>query len=131
MQILVKFFDPNSESFAEWAYDAFCSHIFDYACLRPKAYLLSKRFKIMKNLYRPYIKNIFENGWCEHAYPSSYFLDPPLAISYGNHQKSRFHHLAPLILFFFTKRQSQNGGAWFNIPPPLLNTLLVKVSRNH
>ena len=30
-------------------------------------------------------------------------LDPPLAISYRNHQKSLayFSHLAPLILFFF------------------------------
>ena len=69
-----------------------------------------------------YIKNIFENGWWEDAYPSSY----PLAISYRNHQKSLtyFSHLAPLILFFFTKRQSQKvggGGAWYNAT---LNTLL-------
>ena len=30
----------------------------------------------------------------------------PLAISYKNHQKSLayFSHLAPLVLFFFTKR---------------------------
>ena len=36
----------------------------------------------------------------------------PLAISYTNHQKSLayFSHLAPIILFFFTKRQSQKGG---------------------
>ena len=39
-------------------------------------------------------------------------LDPPLAISYRNHQKSLayFSHLAPLILLFFTKRQNQKGG---------------------
>ena len=39
-------------------------------------------------------------------------LDPPLAISYGKHQKSLayFSHLAPLVLFFFTKRQSKTGG---------------------
>ena len=39
-------------------------------------------------------------------------LDPPLTISYRNHQKSLayFSHLAPLILLFFTKRQSQKGG---------------------
>ena len=39
--------------------------------------------------------------------------DPPLrAISYKNHPKSLayFSHLAPLILFFFTKRQSQWRG---------------------
>ena len=34
-------------------------------------------------------------------------LDPSLAISYGYH--TYFSHLAPLILFFFTKRQSQKG----------------------
>ena len=34
------------------------------------------------------IKNIFENRWWEDAYPSSYPLDPPRAISYKNHQKS-------------------------------------------
>ena len=39
--------------------------------------------------------------------------DPTLlAISYKNHQKSLayFSHLAPLILFFFTKRQNQRRG---------------------
>ena len=38
-------------------------------------------------------------------------LDPPLAISYINHQKSLayFSDLAPLVKFFFTKRQSQKG----------------------
>ena len=59
-------------------------------------------------------------GW-EDAYPSSY----PLAISYRSHQKSLayFSHLVPLILFFFTKRQSQKeGGAWQNVP---LNYALV------
>ena len=43
---------------------------------------------------------------------------PPLAISYGNHQKSLayFSHLAPLVLFLFTKTRSQKGGrgAWPN-----------------
>ena len=35
-------------------------------------------------------------------------LDPPLVISFGNHQKSLvyFSHLAPLILFFFTKKRN-------------------------
>ena len=39
-------------------------------------------------------------------------LDPPLAISYRNYQKSlaHFSHLASLVLLFFTKRQSQKGG---------------------
>ena len=40
-------------------------------------------------------------------------LDPPLAISYRNHQKSLayFSHLKPLVLLFFARRQSQK-------PPP-------------
>ena len=73
----------------------------------------------MKKLYRPYIKNVFENSWWEDAYPSFYSLDPPLAINYGNHQKSLayFSHLARLVLFFFTKRHSQKGGAMAQCPP--------------
>ena len=45
-------------------------------------------------------------------------LDPPLVISYRNHQKSLayYSHLAPLILFFFTKRQNEREEeAWHNI----------------
>ena len=72
-----------------------------------------------------YIKNIVENGWWENAYPSSYPLDPPLAISCKNHPNSLayFSHLAPLILLFFTKRQSQKGGGHGTMARPL-NTLL-------
>ena len=42
----------------------------------------------------------------------------PLAISYRKHQKSLayFSHLAPLVLLFFTKRQSQQGKPWPNAP---------------
>ena len=45
-------------------------------------------------------------------------LYPLQAISHGNHQKSLayFSHLAPLILFFFTKKQSQKRRAWHNAP---------------
>ena len=44
----------------------------------------------------------------------------PLAVSYRNHQKSQayFSHLALLILFFFTKKQSQKGGAMAQSLPP-------------
>ena len=47
-------------------------------------------------------------------------VDPPLAISNENHQKSQayFSHLAVLVLFFFTKRLSQKGGrGWHNALP--------------
>ena len=51
--------------------------------------------------------------------PHPISLDPAMAINYGNHQKSLayFSHLAPLVLFFFTKMQSQKGGPWYNAPP--------------
>ena len=65
---MFKFFDPNSECFAK--YDAFRSHIFDYACLRRKAYSYRRGSKFLKNIVC--IKNIFENGWWGDAYPSSY-----------------------------------------------------------
>ena len=47
-----------------------------------------------------------------HTPRSFYPLDPPLAINYGNHQKSLvyFSHLVPLILFYFTKKPNQTGG---------------------
>ena len=35
----LNFFYPNSECFAQ--YDAFCSHIFDYACLRHRLRLIA------------------------------------------------------------------------------------------
>ena len=47
-------------------------------------------------------------------------MDLLLAISYRNHQKNLayFGHLAPLVLFLFTKKQSQKGGAWLHGPTP-------------
>ena len=51
-------------------------------------------------------------------------MHTPLAISCRDHQKSlaNFSHLAPLILFFFTKKQSQKKGGHLTMPP--LTTLL-------
>ena len=40
------FFDPNFECFAK--YDAFCLHIFDYACLRRKTYCYQRGWKLLK-----------------------------------------------------------------------------------
>ena len=58
-------------------------------------------------------------------------LDPPLAISYRNHYKSMayFSHLAPLVLLFFTKKQSQKGGGCIAQLHPL-NTLVASVGRS-
>ena len=49
--------------------DAYCSHIFAYACLRRKAFSYQKGSKLQKIVS---IKTIFENGWWEDAYSSSY-----------------------------------------------------------
>ena len=75
-----------------------------------------------------YIENIFENGWWEDAYPSSY----PRRSAPGHKQQkpskksgkrlAYFSHLALLILFFFTARQSQKGGHGTMLS---LNTLVV------
>ena len=68
----------------------------------------------MEKLYTS--KTFLKMAGGKDAYPSSY----PLAISYRNHQKSLayFSHLAPLILFFFTKRQSQKEGVGYGTMPP-------------
>ena len=46
-------------------------------------------------------------------------LDPPLAVSYRNHQKSLacFSHLAPLVFFLLTGIVKRGGGGWHNVPP--------------
>ena len=52
----------------------------------------------------------------------------PQAISYRNHQKTPacFSHLAPLILFFFTKRHSQKGTeAWRTMPTLIRSCLYI------
>ena len=61
-----------------------------------------------------YTSNTFlkmAGGRMDSPHPSP--LDPPLAISYGNHRKNLvglyFSRLAPLILFFFTERHSESG----------------------
>ena len=46
-------------------------------------------------------------------------LDPPLVISYRNHQKSLayFSPLASLVLFFFIKKAESKGGTMAQCPP--------------
>ena len=50
-QILFEYFDLDSECLAK--YDAFCSHIFDYACLRRKAHCYRRGSKLWKNCVHP------------------------------------------------------------------------------
>ena len=54
-QLLFRFFDPNFECFAK--YDAYCSHILDYACLMLMA------TEEVRKYAKLYARNIFENGW--------------------------------------------------------------------
>ena len=125
-QILFRTFDPNFECFAK--YDAFCSHIFDYwyTLLLVLGSLLSKtqkRLEIMKKLYS-YTINIFENGWWEDAYPSSYPSGHKLQKT--SKESGIFQSLGTIsFAFFFTKRQSQKRGPWPTLSPPL-NTLLTQ-----
>ena len=77
----------------------------------------------MENLYisKTFLSMVGRRMHTPHPIP----LDLPLAIIYRNHQKSvvHFSHLAPLVLFFFTKRQSQKRG---HCTMPPLNTLLTE-----
>ena len=63
----------------------------------------------MKKLFTSKTFSKMAGGRRHTSHPTP--LDPPLAISYKHHQISLayFSHLAPLILFCFTKRQSQEG----------------------
>ena len=106
-QILCKFFDPNFECFVN--YDPFCSHIFNNACLSRKANCYQKGSKLWKNcISKTFLK--MAGGKMHTLHPTP--LSPPQAISYRNHHKTLayFSHMAPLILFFFIKKQSQGGG---------------------
>ena len=114
-QLLFRFFDPNFECSA--VDDAFCSHIFDYACLRRKAYCYGRGSKVCKIVCTKTLIKM-AGGRMHTPHPTS--LDPPLAISYRNHEKilAYFTHLAPSVFFFFTKRQSQKGGGGMAQCPP-------------
>ena len=68
-----------------------------------------------------FIKNILENGRWEEVTSHPTPLDPPLAISYENHQKSLAYssYLAPLILFTLLKGKVKRAGVVLGAMPPL------------
>ena len=66
----------------------------------------------MKKLYASKTFLKMTGGRMHRPTPHPTPMDSLLAISYRNYQKNLayFSHLAPLVLFLFTKRQSQKGG---------------------
>ena len=96
---------------------------FDYARLRRIRLIAIEEVRNHGKIL--YIENIYENGWLQNAYPSSIPLDPPLAISYTNHQKglAYFSYLVSLILFSLLKGRVKKGGGGMAQCP--LNTLLT------
>ena len=108
---MFKFFDPNSECFAK--YDTFCSHIFNYVCLRCKAYSYRRGSKLWKKLYASKAFLKMAGGRMHISHPNP--VDLPLAISGRNHRKNLayFSHLAPLVLFCLLKGRVKKG-AWHN-----------------
>ena len=93
-----------------------------FLIMRAYALQLSKRFEIIEKSYasKTFLKKAGGRMHIPHLTP----MDPSLAISYKNHQKNLayFSHLAPLVLFLFTKRQSQKERRHGAMAPPL-NTL--------
>ena len=59
----MKFLVPEPECFTK--YDAFCSYIFDYACLGRKVYRYRKSSKLWKSCIH---QNMFENDWWGDAF---------------------------------------------------------------
>ena len=84
-------------------------------------FLASHLAEILTTTEIVFIKNIFENGGCEDAYPSSY----PSGSAPGHKAQkpskesgiAYFSCLALSVLCFFTKSQSQKG-VHGTIPPP-------------
>ena len=74
----VIFLAPYLECFTN---GAFCSHNFDYACLRRLRHIVVKRFEIMEKFYssKTLLKMACGGGGAYAAYPTSP-LDLPLVI---------------------------------------------------
>ena len=120
-QILFKFFDPDSECFAK--YDAFGAHIFDYACLRRKAYRSRRGSKLWKNCIH---RKLFWKWLMGGCIPL--ILTLGLATGHKLQKPSKesgiFQSLGTIsFVLFLLKGRVKKGEGWHNGPP--LNTLLV------
>ena len=83
-----------------------------------------KSFEIMEKLYTGTSKNFSKMaGKKMHTLHPTLWIRPwPLATK-PSKESGILQSLGTIILFFFTKRQSQKRGTWHNAPP--LNTLLT------
>ena len=93
----LNFFDPNSERFAKF-FDP-NSERFAILFAHFRLCMLSKRFKIMEKLHTSKTFSKLAGGRMHTPHPNP--LDPPVVISYRNHQKSLvyFIHLIGTIGF--------------------------------
>ena len=99
----------------------YCSN---YACLRRIWLTAIEKVRNYRKIVC--IKNNFKNGFRSMHTPHPIPLDPPLAINYTYHQKNLAYlsHLASLVLFLLTQRQSQKGGGGYGTTAPPLNKLI-------
>ena len=127
-----KVFDANSECFAK--YDAFCSHIFDYARLRRKRLIAIERFETMEKLFASKIFLKLAGGRMHSPLSYPHGSAPGHKLRKSSKESAYFIHLAPLILFFFTIKESQKGRALHNGCRlrscwQLLNELVLRINR--
>ena len=93
-----------------------------------KAYRYRRGSKLWKIVY---IKNIFENGWWEDAYPSTYLLGstPSHKLQKPSKESGIFQSLGTINFYYLLlKNRVKRGGPpakYEPHPPPLLNALLT------
>ena len=132
----LKFFAPKSECFTK--YDAFCSYVFDYACLGRKAYCYRKGSQLWKKLYSSKIclklAGAFDLPRARTNNNVSYhYTNQPIWLQYDVGQilsqlfwnNSTYCTCIVWTLYFKNKGSVSKGG--FN-PSPLGAPLMVQVA---
>ena len=112
-------FDPNSEYRYFTKYDAFWSHIFNYACLRRKAYCYRRGSKLWKNcMYKKHSWKWLVR-WIHISHPQPPGSAPSHKLQTPSKESGIFQSLG--ITCSFLLKGKVERGAWHNAP---LNTLL-------
>ena len=96
---MFKFFDPNSECFAK--YDKFCSHSFNYACLRRKTFAAIEEVRNYRKIVC--IKNFLKMAGGRMHAPHPTPLDSLLAISSGGSRGWGMHSQPISTMFLMNK----------------------------